>query len=130
VHGEPGAASPLVIHGVLLASDDALALAALLATLAGRHPLRDVPAIERAHHRGLGCADLNGAKLVGDPSIAAERWWQPAATPRSRLDRLLDRMAPLAGIGPPPERRAYEDWVYYTSWGRLFRVYQRRAMER
>lgn len=128
VRGAPGDAAPLVTRGALLASDDPVALAALLARLTGRDPLRDVASIERAHRQGLGCADLAAVDIVGDRAIADERWAQPAAPRRAWLDRLLDDLSPIMGLGGPPDLRAYEDWVFYTSWGRLYRDYQRRAL--
>lgn len=114
-----GDSTRLDIRGALLASADPLALAALLARLTGQ-PLR-----------GPQAAALSHVELVGDGELAACGWAPaPTAGPTTALGRLAARFAYAAGLALPAEQRAYEDWVFYTSWGRLYRVYQRRAIAR
>ena len=125
-----GDSTRLDIRGALLASTDPVALAALLGRLMGRTP-RAAPALALAHERGLGCADLRRVELGGDTDLARGTWDTPHPRERSTpLDRLTVWFARAAGLAVSAEERAYEDWVFYTSWGRLYRRYQRRAIAR
>jgi hypothetical protein len=114
----------LDIRGAIFASRDPVALDALLSRLRGLDPLRDIPTLAEAHERRLGCGDVGKAKLVGEISIAEERWWwsdHSQKTSRGLLQRLRGRHLEAA-------RLVYEDWVFHTGWGSLYRGYQRRAI--
>ncbi|HWQ11291.1 MAG TPA: hypothetical protein VNL77_00750 [Roseiflexaceae bacterium] len=108
----------LAIRGTLLASADPVALDALAARMLGLDPLRDVPAVAQAHARGLGCGDLRIVELIGDTHLADQRWMAAPPGPARPLACLLRRYG-----WPRATREVYEDWVFNTGWGRLYRAY-------
>jgi hypothetical protein len=119
----------LAIRGALLASADPVALDALAAHMLGLGPLPYIPAVAQAHARGLGCGDIRSVELVGDAELAKE-CWHIAAPAKVRWPAHL--LAPLLRRRGWPEttREVYEDWVFNTGWGQLYRAYQRRAIGR
>jgi hypothetical protein len=102
----------LDIRGALFASTNPAALAALAERLVGA---------------ASGSAEFD---LCGDPSIAGETWDAEVGARRPPLRvTLAERFAQVAGLSQPRAQLLYEEWVFNTSWGKLFRSYQRRAIQ-
>lgn len=114
-----GETAQFEIRGVLLASNDIAALAYVTAAV-----VAGVPASINEYQERFAILDLRG-----DTALVAERWSvaAPRTPPRKRL-ALLDRLAAATRRSTAPAQRAYEDWVFHTGWGRLYRTYQRRAL--
>jgi uncharacterized protein (DUF362 family) len=62
------------VKNVILASADLVALDAVAGHLMGFDPLRDLPFVQLAHERGLGCGEIGEIEVVGDPQIMDEEW--------------------------------------------------------
>jgi uncharacterized protein (DUF362 family) len=134
------------VKNVILASADQVAIDAVAARLMGFDPL-SIRYIRLAHEQGLGCGDPREIEIVGDESVAAERWsfvgpyqrmtfasrmqhkiyWGPLKKPIEwSLKTVLAPWAYLASV-------AYHDSFWYpfvakrqmavamaSEWGRLF----------
>jgi hypothetical protein len=102
----------LDMRGVLLASDSPAALAAWI------------------EQQACGRRSSTAFELVGDLSIAAERWNGLVARRKPLWHAsLAERLLSFAGLGQPRTQQLYEEWLFYTGWGKLFRRYQRCAVE-
>lgn len=115
-----------LVRNLLLASHDLVALDTIAAALLGINNNRF---IERAHQRGLGCADRQKIRLSGDPEgialVGADQQHPPdPGPPPTLLDRATDLLpAPLRWRWR--DRRIFEAWLYGTRWGQLLRDYQK-----
>ncbi len=136
---------------VILASADQVAIDAVAARMMGFDPL-SIKYIRLAHEAGLGVGDPREIEIVGDASVAEERWgfkvgrtfhsflgWLAWYGPTRRLQRLIFH-SPLARLTYPfseiyhdyyrwPlfDRRTYETWRRQNPWGQLFAFYQQRG---
>jgi uncharacterized protein (DUF362 family) len=145
-------AGPRMIHplvkNVILASSDQVAIDAVAAKLMGFDPLA-IRYIRLAHEQGLGCGDLRAIELVGD-DISGQSWgfkvgrnshsflaWLAWYGPTRVFQKVLLR-TPLVIVPtligeieqdymfwPLKYRRLAQQWQAQTTWGALFRRYQR-----
>jgi Domain of unknown function (DUF362) len=141
------------VKNVILASVDQVAIAAVVAKMMGRDPLRELKYVRLAHERGLGCGDVREIALVGDTDLMRESWrfraedYAPGllnALVHSRSFQLPGARfsgTPLARVidtvqryndyyhWPVQSRRVFEGWLRGTHWGRLFQRYCKRFQE-
>jgi hypothetical protein len=122
----PFATPVLEIRNLLLASADLDALDALLAHLAGLAPLHAAPAFEEARGLSRDYAHIGSIQLVGDAEPLGDSGGITRLLAPAPLRAAWGLWRRIGGV-PEAERIIYEDWVYNTGWGRLFRAYQRRA---
>lgn len=136
------------VKNVILASFDQVAIDALAAKIMGFDPM-EIPYIRMCHERGLGCADLEKIKVVGDVDVAEESWgftvkrslviWGDQMIRRGPLRPFewLLLKSPL-WIWAPLASNFYHDILWYplkglrilkwfkgTEWGKLFEEYKR-----
>lgn len=136
------------VKNIILASEDQVAIDAVASKLMGFDPL-SIKYINMAHSQGLGCGDPREIELVGD-DVSNENWhfevghslhqfmgWLTWFGPTKFLQKLVTRTSlvaiPIAFSEtyhdkvhwPIKEKKVYEHWCETTSWGQLFRQYQR-----
>ncbi len=140
-----------VIKDVMLASSDQVAIDAVAASMMGFDPL-SLTYLRMADEQGLGNARRDNIEIVGDPSLADERWGFSVGDNGASLVGdlmwfgLLKRFqklffhTPLVNVfvagseayhdyyrWPLKDRKVFEAWLAGTSWGKLFAEYQRRG---
>ena len=125
----PFAAPQISVRNLLVASTDPVAAASVAARLAGVDPLRSGGPIALAHRSGLGCADLDAVTIAGEAGWLHSCAPPPAARPPA-LVQYAWRLWRRSGRQRTAEQQVYEDWLFHTGWGRLYRAYQRRAIGR
>jgi uncharacterized protein (DUF362 family) len=138
------------IKNWMLASADQVAIDALAARMMGFDPLA-IDYIRLAHEKGLGCGDPREIEVVGDDAMAESWGFQVGDNGASRVGDLLwfsplKRFqnfffrTPLVNVfilgsevyhdyyrWPARDRKAFEQWLAGTPWGRLFQEYARRG---
>jgi uncharacterized protein (DUF362 family) len=132
---------------VILASSDQVAVDAVAARIMGFDPMA-IRHIALAHDAGLGVGRPEEIDVVGDASVADERWQFEIGLCFHQLAAWLTWFGPtrfLQGVLTRPpilylanfysffyhdvlhwrlkERRVYERWLCDSEWGRLFRDY-------
>jgi hypothetical protein len=139
------------VKNVILASSDQVAIDAVAAKLMGMDPL-SIKFIRLAHDLGLGCGDPREIEIVGDERAAAENWhftgpfrkmtfasrmqhkiyWGPLKKPIEwSLKTVLAPWAYIASViyhdsfWYPVKARSMMREVLNSSWGRLFRHWER-----
>ena len=139
------------VKNVILASSDQVAIDAVAAKLMGMDPL-SIKFIRLAHDLGLGCGDPREIEIVGDEQAAAENWhftgpfrkmtfasrmqhkiyWGPLKKPIEwSLKTVLAPWAYIASViyhdsfWYPVKAKAMMREVLNSSWGRLFRHWER-----
>jgi uncharacterized protein (DUF362 family) len=141
-----------VVKNWMLASADQVAIDALAAKMMGFDPM-SLKYIRLAHERGLGCGDVREIEVVGDAGALSESWgFQVGDNGASRVGDLLwfsplKRFqnfffrTPLVNVfimgsevyhdyyrWPMRDRRAFEEWLVNTEWGRMFQEYAKRGV--
>jgi hypothetical protein len=141
-----------VIKNWMLASSDQVAIDALAAKMMGFDPM-SLTYIRLAHERKLGCGDVREIEVVGDASALSESWgFQVGDNGASRVGDLLwfsplkkfqnfFFRTPLVNVfimgsevyhdyyrWPMRDRRAFEEWLAKTEWGRMFQEYAKRGV--
>ncbi|HRC58035.1 MAG: DUF362 domain-containing protein [Myxococcales bacterium] len=140
-----------VIKDVMLASQDQVAIDAVAASMMGFDPM-SIPYIRMADEQGLGCGRREAIEVVGDESLASERWGFSVGDngasmvgdllwfgPLKRFQKLFFH-TPLVNVfvagseayhdyyrWPLKDRKVFESWLQTTSWGHLFAEYQQRG---
>jgi uncharacterized protein (DUF362 family) len=137
------------IKNVILASGDQVAIDAVAARLMGFDPL-SIGYIRLAHEAGLGVGDPRDIELVGDADLSSEAWnFHVGDNGASRVGDIVwfgplkpvqnvFMRTPLVNLfilgsevyhdyyrWPARDRGVFESWLDNTSWGNLFREYQR-----
>lgn len=140
------------IKNWILASSDQVAIDALAAKMMGFDPM-SLKYIRLAHERKLGCGDVREIEVVGDASALSESWgFQVGDNGASRVGDLLwfsplkkfqnfFFRTPLVNVfimgsevyhdyyrWPMRDRRAFEEWLTKTEWGRMFQEYAKRGV--
>ena len=141
-----------VVKNWMLAASDQVAIDALAAKMMGFDPM-SLKYIRLAHERGLGCGDVRDIEVVGDASALSESWgFQVGDNGASRVGDLLwfsplkkfqnfFFRTPLVNVfimgsevyhdyyrWPMRDRRAFEEWLAKTEWGRMFQEYAKRGV--
>jgi uncharacterized protein (DUF362 family) len=137
-----------VIKDVMLASADQVAIDAVAASMMGFDPM-SIEYMRLADEQGLGHARREDIEVVGDVSLADQRWGFSVGDngasmvgdvlwfgPLKRLQKLFFH-TPLVNVfvlgsevyhdyyrWPLRDRRVFEQWRASTSWGQLFDRYQ------
>ncbi len=139
------------VKNILLASEDQVAIDAVAARLMGFDPL-SIKYIRLAHEKGLGVGDCSQIEMIGD-DISGENWhfkigknshtflaWLSWYGPTRFLQKLIFR-TPMVVV-PIAISEAEQDYYYWafkyrhiarewrenTTWGNLFKEYQRQGV--
>ena len=137
-----------VAKNVLLASSDPVAVDAVCAKLMGFEPTEH-KFIRLAHERGLGTGRFDEIEIVGDADAADERWGFSTGDNAASLVGKLFWFGPLKWLErlmfhtpivyafifasaiyhdriwyPSAGRKAVNDWLANSPWGRLFADYK------
>jgi uncharacterized protein (DUF362 family) len=136
-----------VIKDVMLASSDQVAIDAVSAQMMGFDPM-SLEYLRLADEQGLGNARHENIEIVGDTTLADQRWGFSVGDngasrvgdvmwfgPLKRLQKLFFH-TPLVNVfvmgsevyhdyyrWPLRDRRVFEQWKESTTWGRLFEQY-------
>jgi len=91
MHGNGPATGPLFNLGVIMASEDGVALDAVAASIFGYEP-KQVPNIRIAAELGLGTMDLGKIELMGDPPLKVSGLMLPTAFLQSVVPEFILRL--------------------------------------
>ena len=141
-----------VIKNVMLAAEDQVAIDAVAASMMGFDPM-SIDYIRMAHEQGLGKGRREEIEVVGDTSVADQRWGfsvgDNAASrvgdllwfgPLRRMQNLFFR-TPLVKVfvlgsevyhdyyrWPWRDRRVFDSWRRDTEWGQFFDYYRKNGV--